>query len=65
MIWRVRYEVRGDHIHCRLFCAAQKNRTFAFCGDFRIRAEEWADFQQAFQGAEFIGDSQAKAAARE
>lgn len=59
MVWRVCFEVMGGHVHCRLYCSTQKIRTFAYCGEFRIRAEEFEDLKQAFSGAEFIGDSQA------
>lgn len=56
MAWRIRYEVMGDHVHCRLFCAPAGNRTFAVCGEFVVRTQELPDLQQAFAGAEFIGD---------
>lgn len=54
--WRVRYEVLGDHVHCRLFCAPLADRTFAFCGKFVVGTNEFEDLQCAFPGAEFIED---------
>lgn len=54
MAWKVRYEVRGGHIHCALFVAPLAQRTFAYCGEFVVSSLELADLQNAFPGAEFI-----------
>lgn len=56
MVWRIRFRVHGGHVHCRLFGAPQANRTYAWCGDFTVRKEEFASLQTAFQGAEFVED---------
>lgn len=56
MNWRIRYEVLGGHVHCKLFCAPMANRTFALCGEFVVGTAELEDLQNAFPGAEFIGD---------
>lgn len=56
-IWRVRFEVMGSHVLCRLFYASRNGLTMANCGEFRLRrGEEFADLLRAFSGAEFIGE---------
>lgn len=54
MIWKVEYALLGGHVHCALFTASGPNRTFARCGDFVVRQEEFASLRQAFSGAQFI-----------
>lgn len=56
MSWRIRYEVMGAHVHCRLFRAPLANRTYALCGEFVVGTEEFEDLKNACPGAEFIGD---------
>lgn len=56
MVWRVKFDVHGGHVHCNLFAAKQLNMTFAKCGDFTVRrGEEFASLLRAFAGAQFIG----------
>lgn len=52
--FRVRYSVRGAHTHCALFAAPHSNATYAKCGDFTLRNEEFVALTIAFNGAEFI-----------
>ena len=55
-IWRIRFNVRGGHVHCGLFAAKGNNMTFAKCGDFTVRrGAEFADLMRAFHQAQFIG----------
>lgn len=54
MIWKVQYQLLGDHVHCALFVAIGPNRTFSRCGDFVVREREFASLRQAFSGAQFI-----------
>jgi len=52
-IFRVRFQVQGGHVHCRLFAAAQRGVTFAKCGDFVVRkGAEFRDFVAAFENAD-------------
>jgi hypothetical protein len=56
MIWRVRFDVQGGHVHCRLSCAKRENTTFATCGDFTVRrGEEFSDLLRAMPSAQFLG----------
>lgn len=55
MIWRIRYRRYGGHIHCRLFAKA-RNQTFAGCGNFTVREEEFDSLQHTMPGVEFIDD---------
>jgi hypothetical protein len=57
MIFRVRFEIGGHHVHCRLFIAKAENQTFAKCGEFVVRkGDEFRDLLASFKGAQFIGD---------
>jgi hypothetical protein len=61
MQWRVRFEIMGGHVHCRLFCAPAANETAAKCGEFVVRkGAEFVSLMQSFQGAAFIGDNPAR-----
>lgn len=53
MIFKVKHEKLGGHIHCALFAAKQPNMTYAKCGDFCVREEELADLQLAMSGVAF------------
>lgn len=56
MIFRVRFEVAGGHVHCALFCAPRPNTTFAKCGDFTVRrGEEFVALMDAMAKIEFVG----------
>lgn len=56
MIFRVRFEVAGGHVHCALFAAQALNMTFAKCGDFTVRKGlEFRELVIAFGGAQFLG----------
>lgn len=54
-VFRVRFEIRGGHVHCALFCAPRPDHTFAKCGDFVVRkGPEFRDLLDAFSKAEFV-----------
>lgn len=53
MVFKIRYEKRGGHIHCRLFAAKSPNMTYAGCGDFVVREEEFEALQRAMSGVHF------------
>ena len=58
-IYRVRFDIAGGHVHCRLFCAKHPNMTFASCGVFTVqKGEEFESLVRSFSGAEFIGDKE-------
>lgn len=52
---RLRYAVRGGHVHCRLFVGQAPDGfqpagyTLAKAGDLIFRADEWTDVQVAFE----------------
>lgn len=57
MIFRVRFDVRGGHVHCRVFSARWTNGTYAKLGDLTVtRGPEFVAFMAAFRGAEFLGE---------
>ena len=53
MVFKIRYEKAGGHLHCSLFAAKAPNMTYANCGDFCIREEELADLERAMSGVAF------------
>ena len=53
MIFKIRCVQRGGHIHCALFAAKHPNITYAKCGDFVVREEEFADLQAVMPGVIF------------
>lgn len=57
MIFRVRFDVRGGHVHCRVFSARAAHQTFAKLGDLTVtRGPEFVALMDAFRGAEFLGE---------
>lgn len=54
MIWKMRYEKKGGHVHCTLFVAKRLNTTFANCGDLCVREEEFEDLRCVMTGIEFV-----------
>ena len=56
-VFRVRFDVRGGHVHCRVFSAPRPDHTFAKLGDLVVtRGPEFVALMQAFDGAEFLGE---------
>ena len=58
--FRIRFEIAGGHIHCRLFCAPATihDPTWASCGKFVVRkGAEFRDLVAAFK-ADFISESE-------
>lgn len=53
MIFKIRHEQRGGHIWCQLFAAKAPNMTFAGCGEFCVREEEFEDLQRVMSGVYF------------
>lgn len=53
MVFKIRHERLGDHIHCTLFCAKQRNMTYANCGNFCIDADDLPALKQAMSRVEF------------
>ena len=53
MIFKIRYEKAGGHLHCKLFAAKSPNMTYACCGDFCIREDELTDLERAMSGVFF------------
>jgi hypothetical protein len=42
MTFRIRYRAKGTHVHCRLFVAQARDRTFALCSEFCLKPVELA-----------------------
>jgi len=58
-IYRIRFNVTGTHVHCRLFYAKEPRTTFAKCGDFTVRrGVEFRDLIETFVHVEFVGDDE-------
>lgn len=53
-VFKLRYEELGGHTHCSLFSALRPDATYAKCGDFVIRNEEFVALRQALSGVEFV-----------
>lgn len=45
MIFRLYYELRGAHVHCRLF-AGPHDGALGKCGDLTMRGEEFEQFME-------------------
>lgn len=57
-IFRIRFQVEGDHVHCTLYAAPERNLPWAKCGDFVVRkGEEFESLVASFAGADFIGQN--------
>jgi len=56
MIFRVRYDTKGGHVHCRLFSAKRPNTTWMKCGEFTLRTDEFLECVEAMNGVEFLAD---------
>ena len=55
MIFRIVYRPEGKHVSCGLFVASARDRTFALCGHFLVRAgEEFEALKAEFEKAEFV-----------
>lgn len=52
-VFKVRYIELGGHTHCSLFSAPRPDATYAKCGDFVVRNEEFVALQASFK-AEFV-----------
>jgi hypothetical protein len=52
-VFRIRYEKRGSHYHCRVFSARNPNYTYAKNGDLCFSEDEWDDFKRCSPGVEF------------
>lgn len=53
MVFKIIHEKLGAHIHCALFSARSPNLTWAKCGDFVVREEEFEDTKLAMSGVVF------------
>ena len=53
MVFKIKYNVAGGHTHCSLFAAKEENQTFAKCGDFTVRNEEFEPLKFAMSGVYF------------
>ncbi len=56
--YRVAYELRGRHVHCKIYSRERivgVDNTYAKCGDITLAVAEFQSFLSRFD-AEFIGD---------
>lgn len=57
MVFRMRFETLGGHVHCALFVAKNSEATFAKCGDFVVsRGEQFVDLISAAPKFQLVGD---------
>lgn len=47
MIFRIYYQQRGGHTHCRMF-AGPSEGSLGMCGNFTLRNEEFAEYRKRF-----------------
>lgn len=53
MIFKIKFQKKGAHIHCDLYCQSMPNSTWAGCGYFCVREEEFIALQMAMGGVMF------------
>ncbi len=58
MIYKIKYETLGGHVHCALFTAKQSNMTWANCGDFVVNVEGLEDLKLSMSGVEFYDEGE-------
>ena len=57
MIFRVRWQKRGGHIHTRVFSAPTRDGTFAKLGDLTFDERDWDGFRlQIGAGWQFVNE---------
>jgi hypothetical protein len=49
VLFRLRYDVRGGHIHCRLFERRPPSETWEKNGDLVFDEESWPTFRDSIQ----------------
>lgn len=64
MAFKVKFELKGAHIHCDLFAAPFPNSTWAGCGSFCVREEEFTALQLAMGGVFFEAKGRKNAEAK-
>jgi hypothetical protein len=42
----VRYRQMGGHVHCKVYTAPDKDRTFALCGELVFDEREWTEVRE-------------------
>mgnify|MGYP005839754523 CR=1 FL=1 len=52
--YRVRWDQKGGHVHCRVFSRRVGSYTFAKLGELVLAVEEFDSFEISFRGAEFL-----------
>jgi hypothetical protein len=64
-IFRVRFAIKGGHVHCRLFSSRNlRSPAWAKCGDFCVtKGREFRDLDYAFR-AEMVGETDADTVAK-
>jgi len=57
MIFRVRFQRRGNHIHARIFSCPTRVGTFAQLGELTLDDRDWASFRlQIGFGWQFVNE---------
>lgn len=57
--FRVRYEIRGGHVHMRVF-AGKGSMSLGLCGTLVMRVEEFEDFRHDTMFFEFLPENQSE-----
>jgi hypothetical protein len=61
MIFRVRFEQKGGHVHCRLFQATAPGQTWQKNGEFTFDEAGWLAFGELLHGrVEFVPERHAE-----
>lgn len=53
MVFKIKIRRLGGRTHCILYAAKTPNMTYASCGTFVVRNEEYDDLQLAMSGVSF------------
>lgn len=53
MVFRIRYELRGGHVHCRFFAGKHKG-ALGKCGDLVMRDVEFTKFRTSAKFIQFL-----------
>lgn len=55
MIFRIKFNIKGVHVHCSLYVLPSPNETGAYCGTFIVRkGGEFKQLLRVMSGIQFI-----------
>lgn len=60
MIFRIRYQVAGGHVHMRMFSARHSAAVWAKLGSLCCSVQEFEDLRHALSGVHFLEEEEEK-----